>query len=133
MKIVVAIVSLAVAATASAQGGPHGSTAPALSVNEVIHQQRAHIGTRVRIRGRLSECQPRSCVISGRREKAMDRFLSIGRNAGFDAVAGRYAGRIVEIEALLTDLCLQNVDPTIVPLCADRSSTLVDPIFLRAL
>lgn len=133
MKAGMALLALASAACASAQGGPERPAGRAFSVAEVIYRQQALIGTRVVIRGRLSRCQPLSCTLHGKDGNGRERFLSIGRSAVFDAAAGRYSGRSVEIEALLTDHCLADPDPDLIALCADRASTLVDPIFLRAL
>ena len=134
MKIALAIASLVAVGSVSAQGvAQRRSTMPALSVNDVIRNQQALIGTRVLIRGRLPTCERRSCAILGRKESGVQRFLSIGPSATFDAVARRYAGRTVEIEARLTDTCLAGVNPDEIAVCADRASTLVEPVFIRAL
>lgn len=104
----------------------------ALSVIEVIDGQEDLIGRRVVIRGVLSECQRLSCVLVGEDGNGRERFLSIGSSAAFDAAARSHSGRTVEIEARLTDVCLPVPDPDVIPVCADRSSTLADPVFIRA-
>ncbi|MBX3561558.1 MAG: hypothetical protein KF780_07050 [Sphingomonas sp.] len=102
-------------------------------MTDVIYGQRDLIGTRIVVRGRLSRCQPLSCVLHGVDENGRERFLSIGFSEAFDAVARRYGGRTVEIEAQLTDRCLPSRDPDIITACADRPATLADPIFIRLL
>jgi hypothetical protein len=104
----------------------------AFSVSEVIYGQRELIGRRIVIRGVLSQCHRRSCVLRGEDASGRERFLSIGASDAFDSVARRYAGRTVEIVARLTDVCLASPDPDIIAACADRASTLVDPVFIRA-
>jgi hypothetical protein len=127
------VLCLVLAACASTQGTADRPSGTALSVVAVIHGQRELIGQRIVIRGVLSECNRLSCVLLGERENGRERFLSIGYSVAFDAVARRHSGRTVEVEARLTDVCLQDPDPRIIPVCADRSDTLADPVFIRAL
>ncbi|HKR24869.1 MAG TPA: hypothetical protein VJS15_06385 [Allosphingosinicella sp.] len=119
-------------AALAACAAPQGASGTALSVVEVIDGQRELIGRRVVIRGVLSACERLSCALLGEDRNGRERFLSIGRSDAFDAAARRHAGRTVEIEARLTDTCLPSPDPDVIPVCADRSSTLADPVFIRA-
>ena len=104
----------------------------ALSVIDVILGQQDLIGRRLVVRGVLSECERLSCGLLGEDRNGREQRLSIGSSASFDAAARRHSGRTVEIEARLTDRCLPLPDSDSIPVCADRSSTLADPVFIRA-
>jgi hypothetical protein len=132
MPGVFVLAALALGADGSAlPPADRSSSAAAMSVFEVIERQHDLLGRRVVIRGTLSRCQHLSCGLHGTDRNGHDRYLSIGRNPAFDAVAPRHAGRTVEIEARVTDVCLPDVDPDIIALCSDRPGTLADPIFIR--
>ena len=133
MRIVFALLSMALTADVTMQGGSDQSAAHALSVSEVIQRQDELVGSRLLVRGRLSACRPLSCSLSGPDRNGRERFLSIGRSASFDSMSQRAAGEMVEVEARLTDICLPSVDPDIIVACTDRPGTLADPIFIRAL
>jgi hypothetical protein len=132
MEGVFVLAALALGAGASALPPTERSSSAALSVVDAIERQHDLLGTRVVIRGTLSRCQRLSCGLNGTDRNGHERYLSIGRSPAFDRVAPRYAGRTVEIEVRLTDVCFPDVDPDIIVACSDRPGTLADPIFIRA-
>jgi hypothetical protein len=129
LKTAIALAALGALANAPAVPSPRTS----LSVYEVIALQATLIGKRVAVHGRLSDCRGLSCSLSGVDPKGNKRFLSIGPDLDFDAQVARLGGRKVEIEVTVTDECMPDIDPNIIPLCADRASTLIDPVLVRAL
>jgi len=109
----------------------HDRRAP-LSVEQVIARHHELDGRTIEVRGWLTYCHPRSCILSSQQGDAGDSHLSIASSSRFDRRATRMIGLRITVRATLNDNCLHGrgssrAEEPVIVVCTDRASELRNP------
>ena len=100
----------------------------ALSVYEVGKQNEALNGKTIRVVGVVRHCQRLSCALESPTNER--HFISIGTSKTFDHAVKGLLGREIIVEATLDNGCVVDFDQGVIPICGDRSNSLVNPVLI---